>query len=311
MLDFRGTPLVGVAAEHVILAIGDNVHISGAVSFRFGEIETVDVNTGLLDPTLPPASLSGLPVAADGSGSTLGRSDDYSMLWNLRVSTIKVGAEGVSIFLGNGSWPTTTSTTTSPTATAPWIWTSWATSAGLLIEDIDLGLVLASAVPLTGPRAPLSLLRFVGLKATADSAGLVGFEDVLTLTSRGIVIEVNQGTPLPGGPLGSPAATIDWALSFPGTTPDSLCRPATRPTRWCSTIAGTPLVGVAAEHVVLEIGDNVHVSGAISSRFGEVETVDVNTGLLNPTVPPTSLRWACRWRRTVPARRWAGRRTTR
>ena len=171
VLDFRGTPLVGVAAEHVILAIGDNVHISGAVSFRFGEIETVDVNTGLQDPTLPPASLSGLPVAADGSGSTLGRSDDYSMLWNLRVSTIKVGAEGVSIFLGDGLADYDLDDDIANGNGTLDLGELGDDAQGFFIEDIDLGLVLASAVPLTGRAAPLSLLKFVGLKATADSAG--------------------------------------------------------------------------------------------------------------------------------------------
>ena len=252
VLDFRGTPLVGVAAEHVILAIGDNVHISGAVSFRFGEIETVDVNTGLQDPTLPPASLSGLPVAADGSGSTLGRSDDYSMLWNLRVSTIKVGAEGVSIFLGDGLADYDLDDDIANDNGTLDLDELGDDAQGFFIEDIDLGLVLASAVPLTGPRAPLSLLKFVGLKATADSAGLVGFEDVLTLTSRGIVIEVNQGTPLPGGPLGSPAATIDWGLSFPGTTPGLAVQTGDPANPVVLDYRGTPLVGVAAEHVVLD-----------------------------------------------------------
>ena len=202
VLDFRGTPLVGVAAEHVILAVGDNVHISGAVSFRFGEIETVDVNTGLLDPTLPPPSLSGLPVAADGSGSVLGRSDDYSMLWNLRVSTIKVGAEGVSIFLGDGLADYDLDEDIA-NGNGTLDLDELGDDAQGFIEDVDLGWCWRARCrwhPV--PRAPLSLLKFVGLKATADSAGLVGFEDVLTLTSRGIVIEVNQGTLLPGGPLG-------------------------------------------------------------------------------------------------------------
>ena len=74
LLDFRGTPLVGVAAEHVVLQIADNVFVSGAFSFRMGEVETVDVV----------------------SGRSAGRHRD------LQVKTIKVGAEGVSVFLGDG-----------------------------------------------------------------------------------------------------------------------------------------------------------------------------------------------------------------
>ena len=141
-------------------------------------------------------------------------------------------------------------------------------------------------MPFTGPNAALNILKFIGLKATADSAGLVGFEDVLTLTSRMITVELNGGTVLV--PLAA-AATIDWGISFPGTTPGLAVQTGDPANPVVLDYRGTPLVGIAAEHVVLDIGEFVHVSGAFSFRMGEVETVDVNTGLLDPTVPPLQL----------------------
>ncbi len=74
LIDFRGTPLVGFAAAHVVLEIGDNVFVSGAFSFRMGEVETVTVEQGGLLPDIT----------------------------GLQVKTIKIGAEGVSVFLGDG-----------------------------------------------------------------------------------------------------------------------------------------------------------------------------------------------------------------
>ena len=74
LIDFRGTPLVGIAAAHVVLEIGDNVFVSGAFSFRMGEVETVTVEQGGLLPDIT----------------------------GLNVRTIKIGAEGVSVFLGDG-----------------------------------------------------------------------------------------------------------------------------------------------------------------------------------------------------------------
>ena len=74
LIDFRGTPLVGIAAAHVVLEIGDNVFVSGAFSFRMGEVETVTVEQGGLLPDIT----------------------------GLNVKTIKIGAEGVSVFLGDG-----------------------------------------------------------------------------------------------------------------------------------------------------------------------------------------------------------------
>ena len=283
VLDYRGTPLVGVAAEHVVLDIGEFVHVSGAFSFRMGEVETVDVNTGLLDPTVPPVQLAGLTHVVDTDDGLLGRSTDYSTIWNLRVSTIKVGAEGVSVFIGQNLAPFDIDTDDNGVLDLDELGDD---AEGFFIEDVDLGLVLASAVPFTGPNAALNILKFIGLKATADSAGLVGFEDVLTLTSRMITVELNGGTVLV--PL-APAATIDWGISFPGTTPGLAVQTGDPANPVVLDYRGTPLVGISAEHVVLDIGEFVHVSGAFSFRMGEVETVDVNTGLLDPTVPPLQL----------------------
>ena len=75
LIDFRGTPLVGFAAAHVVLEIGDNVFVSGAFSFRMGEVETVTVGAGRGCCRTSPSC---------------------------NVKTIKIGAEGVSVFLGDG-----------------------------------------------------------------------------------------------------------------------------------------------------------------------------------------------------------------
>ena len=91
-------------------------------------------------------------------------------------------------------------------------------------------------------------------------------------TVRGIVVEVNSGA----GAVGV-APTIDWAGSFPGAGGYQVeTGDPEHPV--LIDFRGTPLVGFAAEHVVLEIGDNVFVSGAFSFRMGEVETVDVVPG---------------------------------
>ena len=152
-------------------------------------------------------------------------------------------------------------------------------AVGFFIEDAALGLVLANAQT---PQSDLAnnahqTKKFTALKATAASAGLVGFEDAgFVFTIRDIVVEVNSGSPVVGV-----APTIDWAGSFPGGyqvetgDPDN---PVLLDFR------GTPLVGLAAAHVVLEIGDNVFVSGAFSFRMGEVETVDVVQGGLLPDI---------------------------
>ena len=129
---------------------------------------------------------------------------------------------------------------------------------------------------------------FTALKATAASAGLVGFEDAgFVFTVRDIVVEVNTGSPVLPGQV---APTIDWA----GFVPARSDVPGDRVGYEVETgdpdnpvlidFRGTPLVGFAAAHVVLEIGDNVFVSGAFSFRMGEVETVTVEQGGLLPDI---------------------------
>ena len=126
------------------------------------------------------------------------------------------------------------------------------------------------------------------------SAGLVGFEDAgFVFTVRGIVVEVNSGSPVLPGQV---APTIDWQLSFPLDPND----PGDRVGYEVETgdpdnpvlidFRGTPLVGIAAAHVVLEIGDNVFVSGAFSFRMGEVETVTVEQGGLLPDITGLNVR---------------------
>ena len=208
-----GTPVVGVSVEHLTLTIGDNVHISGAFSFRLGETETVDVNTG----SVADRAACRFPVVAV-SGRTRARpwaAGDYSMIWNLQVTTIKIGAEGVSVFLGDIS-PTTTWTTTSPTATARSTWTSSATT---LRASSSRTSPSASCLPASSPESARSAPEPAQVPRPEADRGLGGprrLRGLLTLTSRGIVIEVNPGTNLA---LASPAARSTGRSASPAARP--------------------------------------------------------------------------------------------
>ena len=374
LIDFRGTPLVGFAAAHVVLEIGDNVFVSGAFSFRMGEVETVQVVTGGLPPLdritdlnvrtikvgaegvsvflgdgladydidadladylstdTPAVVLVGQTVGnlVDGKiyrrvGSSLGSvggpaldlaGQDYfdASVWR-PVAADFVGGQTAAVAVGEtvGVFDTGAATyrvferlntglASGPlselvadyTGSADWVELTvffngdgtlnmdelGPDAVGFFVEDGALGLVLASAqtsqLPVNTAHRTKS---FTALKATAASVGLVGFEDAgFVFTLRDIVVEVNSGSPVLPGQV---APTIDWAGSFPATggypvetgDPDNPV---------LIDFRGTPLVGFAAAHVVLEIGDNVFVSGAFSFRMGEVETVQVVTGGLPP-----------------------------
>ena len=162
-------------------------------------------------------------------------------------------------------------------------------AVGFFIEDAALGLVLASAQ--TSQQNPLNTVfsnyRFVGLKASAASAGLVGLDDdILTLMVRGITVEVNTGSP--ASPGGVPPA-INWAASFPVTGPSP---PGDQVGYEVET--GDPdnpvvldadgfRIGGGVALLVLGIGEWVHLRGAAHFELGRTATVPL-VGVVDPSV---------------------------
>ena len=108
-----------------------------------------------------------------------------------------------------------------------------ADAVGFFIEDAALGLVLANAQ--TPQDRPVNnahqTKKFTALKATAASAGLVGFEDRLRVHGPR-----HRGRGQLRQPVVGVAPTIDWASSFPGTRRLSV-ETAIRTTRCCSISA--------------------------------------------------------------------------
>ena len=76
-------------------------------------------------------------------------------------------------------------------------------SVGLAIDNVDFGYVTMAPTLSALPGFSDILPKFTAIKATADSAALVGMDEVLEASVRDIVIEVNNGTTWPGD-LGPP-----------------------------------------------------------------------------------------------------------
>jgi hypothetical protein len=230
LLDFVGTPLIGVSADKVLMQISDFIHISGSFAFKLGPVEEVDVRTGIssavqalvTEPGL--ATITSVDDTEAGASSGLARTSDYSMLWNLRVNTIQVGASGVSVFVGY----------------APGL-TSWDLAAdadgilskseleglggtppvGFFMGNLNLGLVLMTAAPLSGAQAVLNgrLPTFLALRSTVDDLDLVGI-DFFTIDVDGVSVNVNLGSQWKGAPT-VVIPSVDFVSSFPDT--DGAC----------------------------------------------------------------------------------------
>jgi Ca2+-binding RTX toxin-like protein len=317
LLDFDGTPLVGFSADKVILQISDAVLITGGFSFRIGPVQLVDVATGLqsdIPLTVGPTALNFIPTADlvpdEDEDTAMWREDDFSMIHNVRVNTLEFGASNVTVFLGwadgLGAYNLDHAAAADGSLSrAEFDALTGDDAIGFFLENLTLGLLLMSPVPLPlGPGNPnaaainLVLPKLFGMRATADSMGIVGLEDFLELTAEDIEIEINQGSPWLGAIPGMPNPVVDWVHSFPdsdteaegGDGPDvDGYEVRTGTTEAAPTVLldfeGTPLIGVSADAILLQISDFIHVSGAFSFRIGPVRTLDIATGLTTVTCP--------------------------
>src|SRR5204863_6022661 len=76
--------------------------VVGGFSFDKGPVELVAVRTGItVTPLTAEPVFGSMPVSdtapTDGS---IARNDDGSIIWNLRVETVRLGLNGVDVFVG-------------------------------------------------------------------------------------------------------------------------------------------------------------------------------------------------------------------
>jgi len=213
VIDFDGSRRLGASADSVLLSLANFVHVIGSFSFEKGPVHRVDVATGL------PANLGDLVVAlqdafgdlpfTDPADGTLWVEPDLSVIHNLEVDSLQIGASGANAFVGlNGPYrPDTNGDGFVTDADGP----ADPDAVGLAIEDVDFGFITMSPTLNSLPGFNNLLPKFTAIKATAASAGLVGMDEVLTASIRNVLVEVNTGKKWPGE-LGPPV--VDFASSF-------------------------------------------------------------------------------------------------
>ena len=302
-LDYTDTD-IGASADQVLLEISQFVYVSGGFSFDKGAGANVDVNTDLGSfgniAGLGLSTLSTYATAAAANGR-LGVTSDYSMIWNLPVSTIQIGLHDVYVFAGYTNTPIDTSTggfTHADLVNDGAI--------GIELQDANLGMVLmdedTSQIPLTATLLLTDNLRFFALQATADSLGLIGVPEI-QLNAVGVTVSVNQGTA--GGAWPSPSVTgggppvIDFVQSFgvggyqvpTDTSGDTVALTFT-----------APLIAGGAQHFTIQISSFVYLTGSLYFAKGGELSVPLTSGViddstltdlgLNTNIPGLSLTTA-------------------
>ena len=265
----------GVSATRAVLTIASFVHIGARFSLQQGKTEYVDVeieNLAAPAKTQLETALTAVS-AADPGGTTLGRNSTTTRIWNLPVKTLLVGLSDASIFVGynpGGFDPAQDLPLTAADLDAD--------AVGLLATGLTLGLVVASPIRTAFTAANL-LPTFVALRADLVSLTPIGLPSEFVLSFSGIRVELNRGGMVVGGGTSS-MASVDWAASFPGTTPGLLI-PAGRSDATSGTTVRidftAPLLRVSATRVVLAISDFVYISGGFALEAGTKVDVDIDT----------------------------------
>ncbi len=287
------SPIVGASADRVLLRVSDFVYVSGSFSFNKGPVRNVDVRTNL---TQAQASgvLGGLMAQNnDGSGAGLGASANGSMIWNLPIQTIDIGLSGVDVFVGYTDPDSSVLASAAASGDLTEQELADAGAIGLFLDEVSLGLMLGSAVPVLGAGTlNAAFLKFFALKVDASTVALLGVPE-LDLRADNLQVRVNQGSyvtgPWPSTPGLLPPPVIDFVQSFPddswaGADGDSdadgyQVQTSTTNSAPVKLLFDQPVVGASADRVLLRVSDFVYVSGSFSFNKGPVRNVDVRTNL--------------------------------
>ena len=293
-------PVVGASADRVLLRVSDFVYVSGSFSFNKGPVNFVDVKTGLtqaqalaLFPTLVASG-----TATDPGGTTLGATSDGSMIWNLPVQTIDIGLGDVDVFVGYTDPDSSVLAAAAANGELTKAELESAGAIGLFLDEVNVGLGLFSALPVSDGFVPIvglnsALLKFFALRINALNLALLGVPE-LELSANNVEVRLNQGSAAvwPAVPNVQPPPVIDFKLSFPddsapgdpddGTDPDGYLVATNTSGSFVRLLWDQPLVGASADNVTLRISEFVYVTGGFSFNKGPVQMVDVHSGLSPP-----------------------------
>ncbi|MEO7578774.1 MAG: calcium-binding protein, partial [Massilia sp.] len=245
MLDFTRS-MIGVEVAHALIKIDDFFFIEGGFALEKAASVRVDIVTGFTDTSLEGAAKLA-PLLQTGE-VTVGQ---YSHIDKLLMSSFTIGLSDVNLFVGDGPYFVSGSTTRAEGA------------VGLVLENLDLGMVVYKDARGIVP-------RMWALSATADQLAFTGL-DFLTMSAEGISVRANQGAVWAG-------TKINPYVNFTSTYGAAGLAVAT---------GNAPVMidfdnGKTAVEVVkatLGIDKFVFIQGGFAFERGERHTVNIDTGL--------------------------------
>ncbi|MBT7430109.1 MAG: hypothetical protein HN783_09900, partial [Ilumatobacter sp.] len=214
-LTYDGAQRIGASVRSAEFQLASFVYAIGSFSFQKGPTHKVDIGTGfpanLGDAigTVLQGVITGLPTAPPAGSDQLWIAPDLSKIYNLEVDSMQIGASNVHVFTGiDGPYLQDTNKDGVIDAADD---AAREDALGVAINNVTFGMVTMVPTLNSLPGFEGVLPEFTALRATADSAKLVGFGSILTAELNDIVVEVNNGEEWPGD-IGPPV--IDFSTSF-------------------------------------------------------------------------------------------------
>ena len=260
------------------LNLGGFLFVSGDITLTLGGPDKVDILTGLEGVSTIPQAIQDIQVAADklAAAGELRRSEDYTTLWNVSVSSLQFGFTNGTAFVGAGYPGDSDGTITKAEVEA-------AGGIGLLATGVNLAFVLLTPLGAT----PLTT-RLLGMKGKIGGFELVGLDKFFSLSLTGIEIQANTGGHIVPGQ--GQAAVVDWVSSFPdpNTSDDPEDPTADDPTPegYHVFIGGADppelyldstgsTIAFSADRAVLTIGSFLHIGARFSLEQGQTQYLDI------------------------------------
>lgn len=235
----------------VDLTVDDFVSVSGNVTVRRNQTASVAVVETLTDggQSTRNVAMDVLTIAGSGLHAFVGSGGPYRVDSDLDVDADNDGDP-------------TNDLEVNPNAT------------GLLLDDVDFGVAILQP---TSSKANANLpARFLGVRATAGTAGLVGISDQFKLNANDVDVVINRGGLLKDGN-GSAIADFSAAdLDSDGEAGFTLSAVGAE-SSVAIDLPGQAITRASVGNAIVEVSDFMHLSGGLSIERGTTANLAVVT----------------------------------
>jgi len=263
-----------------IININDYVYLKGNFSFEYDSDVTVNVNTGLPSDLDDLDETEEISFLKDNVPDIDGISDDLSLIEDMEMNVIKIGANDVDAFIGFGSGSYFVDSNSDGIIDSND--TPNENAQGFVLENFEFGLALFD--PVLKDQADYDWIpSFYAAKGTTDSFKISGFdENNFAIEGSDISLDLNSAEIWPGGYLPS----LDFKSSLESNDDEGQFN-ITVGAQTISLDYDTPTIDITVNNAHLNLYNFLNVQGDITFQkdsreitLSDGDTTDVDLMLV-------------------------------